>query len=67
METNTYAAKEVAEKIGVSAWTYRRMVREGRAPVMPIPGTRRYSKALVDFYVDAKAQIDALKAEIDAK
>lgn len=64
METNTYSAEEVAKKIGVSTWTYRKWVREGRAPIMPISGTHKYSKALVDFIVDAQAEVKAVAAQV---
>ena len=63
--TRTYDTTQVADIFGVSPWTYRRLVREGTAPVHPIDGlgSHKFSKALVDLVADGIAEIEAIKAK----
>ena len=59
----TYTTRETAERFGYNTRHFQRMVKDGVAPVTPITGTFRFSKALVDFIVDAQSQVEAVKAE----
>ena len=62
--SETYKQKEVAEKFGFSENYYSIMIKKGKAPVQPIPGTTRYSKTFVDFVLSGKAQVEAAKRQM---
>ncbi|HBX76720.1 MAG TPA: hypothetical protein DEG43_03650 [Acidimicrobiaceae bacterium] len=61
---NTYSTREVSEKFGYNYRVWLRKVMNGTAPVTPIPGTKRYSKVLVDFVIEGTAQVEVIKAEV---
>ena len=60
--TNT---REAAAQFGIALATYRRLVRNGTAPVLPIPGTRRYSQVAIDFHLSGAAMIAELHKTIE--
>lgn len=46
--SKTYTQREVAILFGYSEKYFSTMVRKGIAPVDPIPGTKKYSRTVVD-------------------
>ena len=65
-ERRTYTTEETARIFGISPWSYRRLCRQGSAPVLPIKGigNYRFSRALVDYVVDGQEQAKAVAAEV---
>jgi len=63
-EFRTLKERELAEAFRYSLRNWQRLRKAGVAPVMPIPGTTRYSKALVDSIIDAEDQVKAVAARL---